>query len=204
MQKCLVLLGGISDHAYMKQQLTQVPTVYKQLMNKYGATHIHEINYQPIMDKHAILAKSLLDPARLVINPDGWKAQSYVECEMKRLCSIYDQVDVISHSLGSWMILKCDVKINSLHLIASPIGFSTFIARNIVQMNVGTPKIKCKNLYYSYSSNDLVSCFPPAIQGKWKLGSTYCEVRNTGTPHDFTRYLIYLNGKSLQFLTNSI
>lgn len=202
MRRCLVLLGGISDHAYMKQQISQVTTVHKQLINKYGATHIHEVNYQPIMDKHAVIAKSLLDPARLVINPDGWKAQAYVEGELKRLCSIYDEVDVISHSLGSWMILKCNVKINNLFLIASPIGFSTFIARNIVQMNVGTPKIRVQNLLVGYSKNDLISCFPPEIskKNKWGLGADYIEVRETGTSHGIDKYLVYLNGKTNWFM----
>lgn len=199
MKRGLVLLGGISDHEYMREQVASVKSVHKNLIDKYGACHIHAIDYQPIMDKNAIICKSLLDPARLILEPNGWRAQAYVEGELKRLCKIYDQVDVISHSQGSWMILKCDVKVHNLYLIASPIGFCTFIGRNIVQMNVGNPKIKVDNLYYSYSKEDPVSQFPPEIKGKWALGAKHIEVINSGTTHDLTKYLVYLNGKTNQF-----
>ena len=197
MMRGLVLLGGISDHEYMREQVASVKSVHKNLIDKYGACHIHTIDYQPLMDKHAILFKSLLDPARLVLNPNGWRAQAYVEGELKRLCKIYDQVDVISHSLGNWLVSKCNVKLNNLYMIANPIGFCTLIGRNIVRLDIGTPKVTCNSLFYAYSKQDLVSCKPPEItkSNRWGLKSNYLEVIETGTHHDVTKYLTYINGK---------
>lgn len=195
MKRCLVFITGISDNAYGIEQACQEKVFWRKMVAKYGRDHIHEINYQTILDKYAFAFKSLLDPVRLVMMPKGWRAEKFVQLELIRFNTLYDEVDVISHSLGSWIVLKCRAFIHNLYLIASPIGWIAPIARSFVQLNVGTPKVIVDNLFYIYSESDPVSENPPIIEGKWRLKANKLEVINTETVHDLRKYLVYLNSK---------
>lgn len=195
MKKCLVFLTGISDAAYGIEQVSKKKLLWNKLVNKYGRQHIYEIDYQKILDKHAFAFKSLMDPVRLVMLPKGWRAEKYVQDELQRLNKIYDEVDVISHSLGSWIVLKCKAFIHNLYLVASPIGWIAPLARTFVQLNVGRPKVVVDNLFYIYSESDPVSMNPPTIEGKWRLKADKLQVIDTGTSHDLQKYLIALNSR---------
>lgn len=195
MKRCCVLITGVSDHAYGLEQLCSYKTFYKKMVEKYGREHIYEIDYQKIMDKYAFAFKSLMDPVRLVMMPKGWRAEKFVEDELQRYTSLYDEVDVISHSLGSWIVLKANVKINNLYLIASPVGWFTPAARGFVQLNVWSPKIRPENLYWIYSKNDPISSHPPEMKGRWLMKSKHHELIDTGTVHDLRKYLVKLNSK---------
>jgi hypothetical protein len=195
MKRCLILVGGISDHAYGLDQLCEYKTFYQKMVKKYGRQHIYEIDYQKIMDKYAFAFKSLMDPVRLVMMPKGWRAEKFVEKELQRYASMYDEVDVISHSLGSWILPKCKVILNNLYLIASPLGWFTPTARKFVQLNVWNPKVRPKNLYYIYSTKDPISSHPPKLDGKWSMKSDHLEIIDTGTSHDLRKYLTALNSR---------
>lgn len=193
MESCLVLIGGVSDHAYLLDQLTQCKHLWRKLVGKYGRQHIYNLEYQHIMDRHAIMMKSILDPVRLALTPNGWAAERYVEDYLKDLSYKYDKIDVITHSQGSWMIMKTDVKLNTLWNIANPIGWFAPIARMMVQMNIWSPKVEVNNLFYLYSTEDFVSKRPPKIKGKWTCKADYVEVIDTKTSHDARKYLVKLN-----------
>jgi predicted alpha/beta hydrolase family esterase len=194
-KECLVLVSGIAGQAYSLKELKKNEVIYSKLVKRYGEDNIIEIDYQPIMDRHAILGDTILDPIRLLINPDGWAAERFVEVSLQNICKEYPTVNVITHSLGSWIILKCNAKINNLTLIASPIGFAGILGRHTVRLNIGKPKLKVFRLNYIWSSNDPVSCFPPKfdINGKWGLDATYMINVNTRTGHSLGEYLEYIS-----------
>jgi len=195
MKKGLVFITGISDRPYGIEQICQQKEFWRKIVNKYGREHIHEINYQDIMDKYAFAFKSLLDPVRLVMMPKGWRAERFVAQELIRLSSIYEELDVITHSLGSWIVLKANVKVHNLYLIASPIGWTLPAGRTFVQLNIGNPRIVADNLFYIYSDSDFISKYPPVIEGKWTLKADNVRVINTKTVHDLRKYIIALNSR---------
>jgi hypothetical protein len=195
MKRCLIIVGGISDHAYGIEQLCKQKVIWKRLINKYGRDHIYEIDYQKIMDKYAFAFKSLLDPVRLTLMPKGWRAEKFVEKELQRYASLYDEVDVISHSLGSWILPKCNVRLNNLYLIASPLGWFTPLARGFVKLNVWSPKVKPNKLFWICSKNDPISNHPPELKGKWTMGANYVEYIDSGTTHDLGKYMVALNSR---------
>lgn len=193
MKKCLALIGGVSDHDYMLDNLVQCKSLWRKLLAKYGREHIYNVRYQDIMDKHALLMKSVLDPVRLMLTPNGWAAERHVDSFLKDLEGKYDEVDVITHSQGSWMVLKADVKLNKLWNIANPIGWFAPLARTMVRLNIGKPKVKVKELFYIYSSEDFVSKKPPRIKGKWTLDATKIHTIDAKTIHDAKKYFIKID-----------
>lgn len=195
MKRCLVFISGIAEKAYGKDTLVKCKE-FKQKINKiYGQEHIKEIHYQPIMDKFAFLGKSLLDPVRLLFSPTGWAAEKFVQKELQKLTSQYDEVDVITHSQGSWMVMKSNVKIRRCYNIANPIGWFAPLARWLVQLNIGKPKLVVDELFYIYSTSDLVSKRPPKIEKKWTCRAEKVTVINTETVHDLDKYFIALNSR---------
>ncbi len=198
MKRCLVLISGISSHAYGLEQICTQKHFYRKIVEKYGRNHIYEIDYQKIMDRHALLMKSILDPLRLMFSPDGWAAERHVNDELQKFNERYDEVDVLTHSQGSWMVLKANAHIHNAYIIASPIGWFAPIARTMVRMNVGTPKLIVDNLFYIYSTKDLVSKQPPEIKGKWSFHAKNIQVIDTKTIHDLRKYLIALSSRHPQ------
>ncbi len=193
-RKCLVLISGIAGDAYGKKELEKHEDIYKSLVYKYGEENIIDIDYQPIMDRGAILGNTLLDPLRLLLNPNGWAAQKFVNDRLKEITATYEIVDVMTHSLGSWMVLKAKVNIHKLILIASPIGFAGVLGRHTVRANIWSPSIVVNKLYYVYSTNDPVSCFPPLnIHGsKWGCKSDQVYLLNSHTGHGLGDYINYM------------
>lgn len=193
-KRCLVLISGIAGEAYSLEEIKKNVEVYRLLCYKYGEKNLIEIDYQPIMDRHAILGDTLLDPFRLLLNPNGWAAERYVIESLRQITKDYTKVDVMSHSLGSWIVLKANVTINKLILIASPIGFSGILGRHTVRTNIWKPKIEVLRLYYVYSTNDLVSCFPPKNieNSKWGCKCGIFKQINCHTGHGLGQYLDYL------------
>jgi hypothetical protein len=190
----LVLISGIAGEAYGTTELKKHKEVYKALCYKYGEENIIDIDYQPILDRHAFLGDTLLDPLRLLLNPNGWAAERYVAETLAQITTQYDKVDVMTHSLGSWIVLKCKAKINKLILIASPIGFSGILGRHTVRANIWSPKIETLKLHFVYSTNDPVSCFPPQHieDSKWGCKCGIFKQVNSGTGHGLGDYLEYL------------
>jgi len=194
-KRCLVLIGGVSEYAYLLEQIIKCKALWNYFVGKYERDHIYNLNYQPIMDKHALVMKSIFDPIRLILTPNGWAAERYVNETLQKLSQEYEEVDVISHSQGSWMVMKADVKLNNLWNFANPIGWFSPLARTAVRINIGKPKVEVKNLYYIYSSKDLISKRPPEIKGKWTCKADYIEVIDTYTSHDMRDYISKINYK---------
>lgn len=193
-QRCLVLLSGVSEEAYLKANLEANKPLYEQMVKLYGEDNIFNIDYQPILDRHALFFKSILDPIRYALTPNGWIAEEFIEEFLNDLELHYREIDVISHSMGSWLIYKCDAKINKLINLANPIGFFTFFARTAVRMNLHIPRINTEELFYIYSKKDLICKNKPRkIEGtKWDAKASKVEVIETGTGHDAREYLDYL------------
>lgn len=200
--RALVLISGISDKAYSLSEIMKHDDVAKTLTYKYGIDNIIEIDYQPIMDQAAILGDTLLDPLRLLMNPNGWRAENYVRETLNNICTQYETVDVMTHSLGSWIILKCNAKINKLILIASPIGFAGIIGRESVRLNIWKPKLEAFRMYTLYSKNDPVSCFPPVNRetSKWRCGSDLYHEYDTKTGHGLDQYLSWIWANNREIL----
>lgn len=193
MGRTLILVGGISDHAYMKEAI-QKTNLWGNLCELY--TDIIEIDYQKVMDRHALLFKSLLDPVRLLMSPDGWAAERYMNKVLTEVISHKVKVDLMSHSQGSWMTMKMPIKVENYFCVANPIGFKGFIGRKTVQMNISVPKIISKRHYMVYSNNDLISCDIPFNKKLWGTGKIV-EYLETGTKHDMVEYADWLNRKAL-------
>lgn len=182
--RTLVLVGGISDHSYMKDQIKE-SNLSKEIECYYP--NIIEIDYQHILDKYAVCFKSLGDPLRLMLTPFGREAQTYVEKSLQMIQHKYTHIDLMSHSQGSWMTMKCNVEVKNYFCIANPIGFSGIIGRTAVHLNIGKPKIRAKRFYNIFSSKDLVSCFQPRDQ-KWDVGKAVSKYIDTETGHGLKDY----------------
>lgn len=193
-QRCLVLISGVSEEAYLERDLKSNKELYNQMIKLYGDGNIFNIDYQPILDRHALIGKSILDPLRYALTPNGWIAEDFIEEFLNDLQLHYREIDVISHSMGSWLIYKCDANINKLINLANPIGFFTFFARTAVRMNLHTPRINAKELFYIYSEKDLICKNKPRkIEGtKWAANASHVEVIETGTGHNAKDYLDFL------------
>jgi len=188
MTNCLVLITGIGEAAYGFKSLRE-SVMWKHIEARYS--DVVEIRYQPIMDKYAVVGKSLLDPLRLMFTPQGWEAEEHIRKRLHQIRGTYNEVDVLTHSLASWMIYKMDVRFENMYVVASPIGWCTAVSRWAVRVNIGTPKVSCKKLIYLYSKKDPVSMFPTRI-GKYLVGDKN-HTFETGTSHNLDEYLDYMS-----------
>ena len=182
--RTLVLVSGISDHSYMREELKK-SKLYDELSQTYN--NIIDVDYQHIMDKYAICFKSLGDPLRLMFTPFGHDAQKHVERSLQTLKMFHGKIDVMSHSQGSWMTMRCNVDVNNYYCIASPIGFAGVIGRTAVQLNIGSPKIRAKRFYNIFSSKDFVSSHMPRDL-RWDVGNSVTRYIDTGTSHSLVEY----------------
>ncbi len=194
--RALVLITGIAEKDYGMSTVRK-HKYYKTLRVIYD--EIVEIPYQLILDKHALAFKTTLDPARMVLTRKGRKVVEYVENRLHRLHRLGFDIDIMSHSLGSWITLKCNVKVKNLILLAPPPGWATPFLRLVVKMNVGTPRIRAATMLWLYSKKDPVSKCPPKESKKYNVGRDNYWIE-TGTSHNMKRYLSYMQLKGIERL----
>lgn len=190
-KNCLVLVSGIGEQAYCLKSLRETD-FYAKIEDLYDG--IEEVDYQQFLDEKVRVGRVILDPWRLLFTRNGRQAQDYLEEKIKSLVEQYDNVDCLSHSQGSQMILRAPVKFRKLILVASPLGFGTILARMAVRWWVGLPKVKCDTLYYIFSVFDPVSMFAPNLitEVKYQLSASRVFPLNTMTGHHLKRYLEWI------------
>ena len=183
MEKVLVVVTGISAKGYGLHDLT-LTGIYEHLKKKY--TKIIEIDYQPILDKHAMCFKSLLDPVRYVTSSKSRKVRKYVEETINKLSEDYD-IDLLTHSLGGWILEECKVKVNTWFNLASAVGWFLPIGRSIINVRISNPNIEFNKRYWVYSEKDLVSCSPPINHSRFSRSTEFIKINS---PHDLSKYLV--------------
>lgn len=186
MSRALVMIGGIGTKAYMMDKFLPV-LGDSDILRRYD--YIEEIDYQPILDDHAIVMKKLLDPVRMLLTQKGERSINYVQRRVKELSEQYDHIDLVTHSQGCWIGYRCDVKVDNFVCIANPIGFKLFVGAASVRLNIGTPKLSCNRILYLYSFMDYVSCDIPHNMNKWLCSAKDVTILDTGTGHDVSEYL---------------
>jgi hypothetical protein len=201
--KILVVVAGISNqnHAMYVRDAVIGNTTFKRFIDsKYDK--VVYLPYQDILDKHAIIAKTLLDPLRLKLYP---KAQAEIitrfETIIKYLQSEGHTVDILAHSLGCWITAKLDVQVDRVIHMGSPIGWKFPLGRFIVRNDIAftawsKPKLKCNMFFNLYSSKDIVGNKPvlPA-NPKWGYDSKVHFELNSKTSHDADKYIEFLKDR---------
>ncbi len=171
----LVLISGISKHDYGMEEFNK-SCLYDKLKDRYSS--VIEIRYQHIMDKDAHWFKTFGDPFRLLWSDNGHKAQEHVNRELKRIAESNVTVDVLTHSLGSWMVMKVPTRVNKLINIANPLSWIGLFGGWLVRKDIGEVKLGANMTYYINSYTDAVSCWHPRkdpitpikyIRAPWKF-----------------------------------
>lgn len=171
----LVLISGISKEDYGLEEFNK-SCLCDKLRTRYD--QIVEIRYQHIMDRDTHWFKTFGDPFRLLWSDNGHLAQKHVNEELKNITAAYEVVDVLTHSLGSWMVMKVPTRINKLINIANPLSWVGLLGGWIVRKDIGEVKLSANWTYYINSYTDMVSCWKPRkdpikpityIRAPWKF-----------------------------------
>lgn len=212
MRKLFVIVGISNENTENYGKTTiDLNTRFKSKLNKLYDS-IEYITYQGILDKGAVFGKTLLDPARVVFEQDKVKRIiTEIEFRIKEAQLQGYEVDVLAHSLGCWLISKCNVSIRSFYACGHPIGWkgltggSKLVARFIVRNNITTwgwtkPPLRCQYYLNLYSRKDIVGNQPSIPDNdKWGFGATEAYEIDTGKSHDFCDYTTFLNSKNAIF-----
>ena len=130
MKKVLLVLGGICPQPYAYDD------VVKSSFDHLGYDEIIQIDYEPFLDKRyewipfynrmRILDKRG-DWWQFALHPEVREAIRADVCEKINNQPVDVQIDIVAHSLGTWVILGCPVKVNKVMLFGCPIGSRSWI-----------------------------------------------------------------------------
>lgn len=200
MKRILIIGVGISDvntQNYGQDAIDNNIPFKKYLNQRYEK--IIYFKYQDILDKHAVFAKTLLDPARFVFKV---KAQKEIlnnfERLVKRLQAEGYIVDLFAHSLFCWVSAKAKVELDTVIHAGSPIGWITPGLRFIVRFDICKPSwvkpaLSTNHFFNLYSVRDPVGNKPNFnANPKWAFQSKVNLELHTNTTHNWNEYVDYL------------
>ena len=197
-KKTLFLIGGITQHNYILKEYQDVID-FKNL--QYD--EIVEIDYEEFLDKRYEKIPFYSYFKTLDKHGDWWqfslnknlrnKIREYIENEIIPYTIFDNQVDVYSHSLGTWIILGCRLKLNKLVLVASPLGSKSRIVRFTVNNELkNNINIEANKIEYMYNNEDFVSSKFPKDFVKEKLRTISKDnifYANISKGHNFKKYI---------------
>lgn len=200
--RVLIVIPGISDKnnaLYMQDAINSNRTFKRFVDSKYEKV-VH-FTYQDILDRHAIVAKTLLDPVRFRFYP---KAKAEIITRLETIINFLKieghDVDILAHSLGCWISAKAKVQVDRVIHMGSPIGWVGPVGRFFVRQDIASafwtkPPLTCNKFFNLYSENDFVGKHPVLSDPKWGYGAAIKQEFNTLTKHDGDQYVEFLKEK---------
>lgn len=196
--KALVLIQGISDVRYLDK------AILDSNFDTSSYNKVIQVPTEAIFDSSVVNKIPLLGPKY----GDIWqyftqkaqrkKVNREARLMIKKLRVDYDEVDVLSHSLGTIIALTCRAKINTLFCFGSPISFKLLGVGKYVQNHVkkyqqnkeGTEKTKVMNkLYYIWDTSDFVCKYYNKTIQKLLRRHNPIDFESKGSKHRILKYI---------------